>query len=155
VTLSRQVVQTVEKIVQPILQAEGLELVGIEYKKEGKHWFLRVFIDREGEAIAVDDCSRVSGQLSAALDTADPIPGAYFLEVASPGAERPLKTEADYVKAIGKQIHVSTYEPIAGEKVFAGVLTHFERNILTVQAKKRTTQIPLEKVAKARLAIVF
>jgi ribosome maturation factor RimP len=155
VSLSRQVTETVEKIVRPILQLEGLELVGVEYKKEGKHWFLRVFIDREGEAIAVDDCSRVSGQLSAALDAADPIPGTYFLEVASPGAERPLKTAVDYVKAIGKQIHVTTYEPIAGEKAFAGVLTHFDDHILTVQAKKKTTQIPLEKVAQARLAIVF
>jgi ribosome maturation factor RimP len=153
--LSRQVVATVEKMILPILQAEGLTLVGIEYKKEGKHWFLRVFIDREGGDVSVDDCSRVTGPLSVALDTADPIPGTYFLEVSSPGAERPLKKTTDYRKAIGKHIHVTTYEPVEGQKVFEGMLTHFEDNILTVQEQKKETQIPLGKIAKARLAIVF
>lgn len=153
--MSRQVTETVEKIALPILEAEGLELVDIEYKKEGQNWFLRVFIDREEAAVDLDDCSRVSERLSEALDDADPIPGAYFLEVSSPGAERPLKKEADFHKAIGKNVYITTYEPIEGQKSFEGVLTHFADGQMTVEEKKKTFQIPLDKVAKARLAIVF
>jgi ribosome maturation factor RimP len=153
--LSRQITETVEKIALPILEAEGLELVDVEYKKEGQNWFLRVFIDREGKPIDLDDCSRVSERLSEALDEADPIPGAYFLEVSSPGAERPLKKEADYKKAIGKNVYVTTYEPIEGQKAFEGVLTRFEVNQITVEEKGKAFRIPLDKVAKARLAIVF
>lgn len=153
--LSRQITETVEKIALPILEAEGLELVDVEYKKEGQNWFLRVFIDRDGKPIDLDDCSRVSERLSEALDEADPIPGAYFLEVSSPGAERPLKKEADYKKAIGKNVYVTTYEPIEGQKAFEGVLTRFEDNQITVEEKGKAFRIPLDKVAKARLAIVF
>lgn len=153
--MSRQVIQTVEKIALPILEAEGLELVEVEYKKEGQNWFLRVFIDREEGSIDLDDCSRVSEQLSGALDQADPIPSAYFLEVSSPGAERPLKKETDFIKAIGKHVHVTTYEPIQGQKVFEGVLTQFLDEQLTMDDKGKTIHIPRSKVAKARLAIVF
>ncbi|SEN44828.1 ribosome maturation factor RimP [Lihuaxuella thermophila] len=153
--MSRQITETVEKIALPILEAEGLELVDVEYKKEGQNWFLRVFIDREGKPIDLDDCSRVSERLSEALDEADPIPGAYFLEVSSPGAERPLKKEADYRKAVGKNVYITTYEPIEGQKAFEGVLTRFEDNQITVEEQGKTVQIPLDKVAKARLAIVF
>ncbi len=154
-TLSRQITETVEKIALPILEAEGLELVDVEYKKEGQNWFLRVFIDREDKPVDLDDCSRVSERLSEALDEADPIPGAYFLEVSSPGAERPLKKEADFKKAIGKNVYVTTYEPIEGQKAFEGMLTRFEENEITVEEKGKSFRIPLDKVAKARLAIVF
>lgn len=153
--VASHVTEAVEKIALPILADYGLQLVDVEYKKEGQNWFLRVFIDREDGVIDLDDCSRVSERLSKALDESDPIPGAYFLEVSSPGAERPLKKEADYLKAIGKAIHVTTYEPINGQKVFEGVLTHVADQQLTVTEKKTTVTIPLEKVAKARLAIVF
>lgn len=153
--MSRQVTEIVEKIALPIVEAEGLGLVDIEYKKEGANWFLRVFIDREENQVDLDDCSRVSERLSEALDEADPIPGAYILEVSSPGAERPLKKENDFHKAIGKHVYVTTYEPIEGQKVFEGLLKEVDRAFLTVEERKKTVQIPREKVAKARLAVVF
>ena len=91
------VVETVTDLVTPILEAENFELVEVEFAKEGKNWFLRVFIDKEG-GIDLEDCALVSERLSDALDAVDPdpIPQAYFLEVSSPGAERPLKKESDY-----------------------------------------------------------
>lgn len=153
--MSRQVIEVVEKITLPILESEGLELVEIEYKKEGQQWFLRIFIDREDQPIDLDDCSRVSEKLSDALDEVDPIPRAYILEVSSPGAERPLKKEKDFVRAIGKHVHVTTYEPIAGQKVFEGVLTSYDGSMMIIEEKKKRYEIPKEKVAKARLAIVF
>lgn len=153
--MSRQVIEAVEKITLPILESEGLELVEIEYKKEGQQWFLRVFINREDRPIGLDDCSRVSEKLSDALDEVDPIPRAYILEVSSPGAERPLKKEKDFIRAVGKHVHVTTYEPIAGQKVFEGVLVSYDGKMMVIEENKRRYEIPKEKVAKARLAIVF
>lgn len=81
---------TVEEMIQPYLNEQGFELVDIEYVKEGSNWFLRVYVDKEG-GIDIDDCVLISEKLSAKLDENDPIPTIYFLEVSSPGAERPLK----------------------------------------------------------------
>ncbi len=153
--MSRQVIKAVQKVAQPIIENEGLELVDIEYKKEGQNWFLRVFIDRTEEGVDLDDCTRISEKLSEMLDELDPIPGAYILEVSSPGVERPLKKEKDFRKAIGKNVCISTYEPIDGQKVFEGVLRQFDGTTLAVGEEEKLVEIPLEKVAKARLSVVF
>ena len=95
------VTETVTDLVTPILDEHHFYLYDIEFVKEGKSWYLRVYIDKDG-GITLDDCATVSDQLSEALDNVepDPIPQAYFLEVSSPGAERPLKNEADYQRAV-------------------------------------------------------
>ncbi|MDF0725148.1 ribosome maturation factor RimP [Cytobacillus sp. S13-E01] len=156
--MSKKVTQTVEDLVIPILEELGLELVDVEYSKEGKNWFLRVFIDKE-KGIDIEECGIVSEKLSEKLDEIDPIPYNYFLEVSSPGAERPLKKEADFLKALGKQVHLKTYEPIDGEKVFEGELTSFDGSTVTITAtiktRKKVLEIPYEKVASARLAVTF
>ncbi|MFC0474695.1 ribosome maturation factor RimP [Robertmurraya beringensis] len=153
-----KVIEVVEQIVEPIVNDLNLELVDIEYVKEGKSWFLRVFIDKE-QGIDIEECGMVSEKLSEKLDELDPIPYNYFLEVSSPGAERPLKKQKDYEKAVGKNVHIKTYEPIDGEKIFEGVLTNFTGDTVTVEVKiktrKKTIEIPFEKVANARLAVTF
>lgn len=92
ITVSGNVREATEALVTPILDDLSLELVDIEFLKEGKSWFLRVYIDRDG-GVDLDDCSAVSERLSEALDKHDPIDQMYYLEVSSPGAERPLKKE--------------------------------------------------------------
>ncbi|MCF8564791.1 ribosome maturation factor RimP [Alicyclobacillus tolerans] len=153
-----RVTDIVEKLALPIVEAEGLELVDVEYKKEGANWFLRVFIDKP-DGVDIDDCSRVSEQLSERLDEVDPIPAAYFLEVSSPGAERPLKRPEDFLRAVGHSVHVTLYEPIDGQKTFEGILTAYEDDSLTLEYDRkgveRSVQIPSEKVASARLAVEF
>jgi ribosome maturation factor RimP len=153
-----KVIEVVEQIVEPIVNDLNLELVDIEYVKEGKSWFLRVFIDKE-QGIDIEECGMVSEKLSEKLDELDPIPYNYFLEVSSPGAERPLKKQKDYEKAVGKNVHIKTYEPIDGEKIFEGVLANFTGDTVTVEVKiktrKKTIEIPFEKVASARLAVTF
>ncbi|MGG7618889.1 ribosome maturation factor RimP [Robertmurraya sp. GLU-23] len=153
-----KVIEVVEQIVEPIVNDLNLELVDIEYVKEGKSWFLRIFIDKE-QGIDIEECGMVSEKLSEKLDELDPIPYNYFLEVSSPGAERPLKKQKDYEKAVGKNVHIKTYEPIDGEKTFEGVLTNFTGDTVTVELKiktrKKTIEIPFEKVASARLAVTF
>ncbi|TYP77614.1 ribosome maturation factor RimP [Paenibacillus methanolicus] len=144
----------VEEMVRPFLDENGFELVDIEYVKEGSNYFLRVFVDKEGN-IDIDECGRISEYLSEKLDQNDPIPDAYFLEVSSPGAERPLKKPEDVRKAVGKHVFVTTYEPIDGSKEFEGKLLAFEGDELVVEVGKKKHALPYAKVASARLAIVF
>ncbi|GLG00600.1 ribosome maturation factor RimP [Alicyclobacillus hesperidum subsp. aegles] len=151
-----RVTDIVERLVLPIVEKEQVELVDVEFKKEGANWYLRVFIDKPG-GVDIDDCSRVSEQLSEQLDIVDPIPESYFLEVSSPGAERPLKKPADFERAIGEHVYVSLYEPIDGSKSFEGTLLSYDGEQLEldvrVKTRSRKVTVPLAKVALARLAV--
>jgi ribosome maturation factor RimP len=144
----------VEEMVKPFLDENGFELVDVEYVKEGSNWFLRVYVDKEGN-IDIDECGRISEYLSEKLDENDPVTDAYFLEVSSPGAERPLKKPEDVTKAVGKHVLVTTYEPIGGLKEFEGTLISFDGEDIVVEIGKKRHVIPYTKVASARLAIIF
>lgn len=156
--MSKKVTEIVEELVLPILEELQLELVDVEFKKEGKDWFLRVFIDSD-VGVNLEQCTIVSERLGEKLDEVDPIPQAYFLEVSSPGAERPLKKEKDFYNSIGRNVFIKTYEPIEGAKQFEGKLVDFDGEQLVVEIKVKTKKaeiaIPYEKVASARLAIIF
>lgn len=149
----------IEELVKPIVEELTLELVEVEFVKEGRDWFLRVYVDTPEGNIDIDQCAQVSERLSEKLDEKDPISQNYYLEVSSPGAERPLKKEADYIQAIGQYVHIKTYEAIDGKKVFEGYLTSYtdEGAALDMLIKTRKVKllIPKEKIATARLAIDF
>ena len=153
-------VQTVTDLVVPILDSKHFELVEVEFVKEGKSWFLRVFIDKE-EGIDIEECAWVSEMLSEKLDSIDPdpIPQAYFLEISSPGAERPLKKEKDYEKAVGSFVHLSLYQAVDGEKQYEGILDAVEVETLTltyrIKTRTKTQTFERKNIAKARLAIQF
>ncbi len=144
----------VEEILQPFLEPSGFELVDVEYVKEGKNWFLRVFVDKAG-GIDIDDCGKISEYLGKKLDESDPIPEAYFLEVCSPGAERPLKKTEDYHRAVNKDVFVTTNTPIGDRTEFEGKLLSFDGQQLEIKAGKSKVTVPLDKVANARLTIIF
>ncbi|BFT73033.1 MULTISPECIES: ribosome maturation factor RimP [Paenibacillus] len=144
----------IEDMLKDFIEQNGFELVDIEYVKEGSNWFLRVYADKEG-GIDIDDCGRISEYLSVQLDEKDPIADAYFLEVSSPGAERPLKKTQDYYKAVNSHVFVTTYEQIEGSKEFEGLLVSFDEQDLIIEIGKKKVTIPFTKVASARLAIVF
>lgn len=144
----------VESFLTPYLDENGFQLVDVEYVKEGSNWFLRIYVDKDG-GIDIDDCGRISEFASAKLDELDPISDAYFLEVSSPGAERPLKKAEDVAKAVGKHVFVTTYEPVDGAKEFEGRLDGFDGNVIEMTVGRRKHAIPYDKVASARLAIVF
>ena len=154
------VVETVTELVKPILAEHNFYLYDMEFVKEGKSWYLRVYIDKDG-GITLNDCAAVSDQLSEALDNVepDPIPQAYFLEVSSPGAERPLRNEEDYQRAVNDYIHVSLYQQINGKKVYEGTLTKLTDKEMTLdyldKTRHRQVSIDRSKVAQARLAIKF
>ncbi len=157
---NNDVIKTVTELVEPILAEHEFELFDIEFVKEGQDWYLRVYIDKPA-GITLNDCAIISDQLSESLDNVepDPIPQAYFLEVSSPGAERPLKREQDYEKAVNDYINVSLYQAIEGKKVYEGTLIELTPDTLTLDYldKTRHKQITIDrsKIAKARLAIKF
>ncbi|MNQ97647.1 Ribosome maturation factor RimP [compost metagenome] len=149
-----QIKSIIADMLKDFVEQNGFEIVDIEYVKEGSNWFLRVYADKEG-GIDIDDCGRISEYLSVQLDEKDPISDAYFLEVSSPGAERPLKKPQDFYKAVNSHVFVTTYEPIDGSKEFEGLLQSYDEETLVIEIGKKKINISVSKVASARLAIVF
>ena len=152
--LSPRVEDRVMKLAEPIAAEWGLELVDIQYRKEGPHWYLRVFIDKEG-GVGLEDCQRVSEGLGGILDRSDPIPHNYILEVSSPGLERPLKKKKDFIRFQGHEIKVRTYAPIDGRRNFRGQLQGVMDEFVVMEVDKKSYSIPMEKIAKAQLVVEF
>ncbi len=158
--ISVDVVSKVTELAEPLLASLGMELVEVEYRREGREMVLRLFIDREG-GVSLDDCTAASRELSAVLDVEDFIPGHYTLEVSSPGLNRPLKKESDYRKYQGRLVKIRTFELIADDagnkrKTFTGELLGLEEGVVRLKlAEGQTAGIPLEKIAKANLEFEF
>lgn len=152
--MSREVVARVAALVEPMIIDAGLELVDVEYIKEGVHWYLRLYVDKEG-GVDLDDCAKVSHLVGETLDKKDLIPQAYMLEVSSPGLERPLKKEADFQRYQGKLIKVLTKEVFQGYREFTGYLAGLENGIVVLEYQGEKAQIPLEKISRAQLEIEF
>ncbi|MCM1161173.1 MAG: ribosome maturation factor RimP [Roseburia sp.] len=120
-----------EELLLPIIEANGFELVDVEYVKEGSNWYLRAYIDKPG-GITIDDCELVSRALSEILDREDYISEAYILEVSSPGLLRPIKKEKDYERNLEKQVEIRTYQMLDKKKEFVGTLTAFDKDTVTI-----------------------
>ncbi|OPL08380.1 MAG: hypothetical protein AVO33_10505 [delta proteobacterium ML8_F1] len=152
----KTVSKLVEDILTPYLKDKPYELVDVVFVKEGPHRFLRVTIDRE-EGISLEDCQVVSEYLSKELDSRDPIEENYFLEVESPGIERPLKKESDFRKFMGKKIEVKLYQTINGQKVIQGTLDDYkdEEIIIRGDISNSLITIPHKKAASVKLMVDF
>ena len=140
----------VENLMAEILAGTEYELVDVEYVKE-RDWYLRVFVDKAG-GIDLDDCQAISEKLSAQLDASDIISGAYILEVSSPGIDRILKKDKDFVREAGKVVDVTLYAPLDGKKLFVGELEGRDEKFLRL---KDVEPLPREKIAQVRLHIDF
>lgn len=151
------IVEQVNELVTPHVKAP-YELVDVEYGKMGGDYVLSIFVDKPG-GISVDDTADLTDVISPLLDTLkpDPFPEQYFLEVSSPGLERPLKTKEALENAVGSYINVSLYKAIDKTKVFEGDLMSFDGETLTIdyldKTRHKTVEIPYQTVAKARLAV--
>lgn len=143
--------ELVTKLAEPHAALLGLEVVDVQFLKEGGQRILRVLIDREG-GISLDDCEALSKVLGEELDRADPIPCGYSLEVSSPGIERPLKKEQDFRRFAGRLINCRLYNPLLGRKNFSGVLLGLEGQDVLLEAEAvGIVRLPLASVASARL----
>ncbi len=154
IKLTTKIVDAVRKIIEPVVNREGLELVDIQYRKEGQGWILRLYIDREN-GVNVGDCSRVSSEIGTVLDVDDPISQSYHLEVSSPGLNRPLKREGDYHKYRGSLVKIRTIAPIAGRQNFTGRLLGSANGQVKVEIGGKVWEIPFPQIAKANLKYEF
>lgn len=151
----KKVTEIVSEMLEPFLRENGYELFNIEYIKEGKDWFLRIFIDSES-GIGIDDCEKVSVYISARLDEADPIDKNYYLEVSSPGIDRPLIKDSDYEKYRGREIDIWLYKAMDGKKMLTGTLEKMENNNIVIKDQNgKIIEIPREKTSKVKLAVIF
>lgn len=147
--------QKAEAMLAPIVEANGFELVDVEYVKEAGNWYLRGYIDKPG-GITVNDCETVSRAFSDKLDEDDFIEDSYIMEISSPGLDRPLKKEKDFARSIGKLVEIRTYRPIEKQKEFCGVLTAYDSSSVTIQEEEETERTFDKKdIALIRLAIDF
>ncbi|MBS2030256.1 MAG: ribosome maturation factor RimP [Deltaproteobacteria bacterium] len=152
-----EIVEKATALTEPLATAEGLELVDIEWVNEGG-WILRVFIDKPGATVGLEECQALSRVLETALDVEDFIPQHYTLEVSSPGVNRPLTKPQHFQKALGQQVKVKTFGPIGDppRKNFSGTLVGFEAGAAQVEVEGAGRfSIPLELIAKAHIEYDF
>ena len=145
--------EKVEKLIKEKVETLGYELYDVQYVKEGKDYFLRIFIDKP-EGIDLIDCEKVNDAITDMLDEADYIKEAYFLEVSSPGIERVLRKEKHFQDHIGEEIEVKLFKPIEGKKEYTGTLESFnehELNIILEEMNEKNMAIDRKNIAIVKI----
>ena len=143
----------VAKEVEKIIAGSDLELVDIEYVRE-RNWYLRVFIDKKG-GVDLEDCQSVSEKLSKVLDEKDPIGDNYLLEVSSPGLDRVLKKEKDFIRYQGRTVDIHFFKPYDRTKLIVADLVEKNGDTLKVQYKDHLEELPMKEISQIRLHIDF
>lgn len=149
-----QVSEKLRNIVRPAVEALGYELVGIEHHRQPGSDLLRIYIDQES-GVTVDDCQRVSEQVSAVLDVEDPIRGHYMLEVSSPGLDRPLFEAAHYERFAGHRVRVRLGMALEGRRNFTGKLCGIDGRTVVLEVDDQVVRLPLDNIEQARLVPEF
>lgn len=157
--------EKLDAVIEPVARAHGAEVVDVEFKGDRQGWVLRVFVEKLGSAelrlstekaaVDLDVCSGISHDLSAALDVADLIPHAYNLEISSPGVERVLRSELDFVRFGGKKAKLKLTNAIGGQKVLIGTLGPLDSGAIAVDVRGQSHMIPLGDIEHAQLVFEF
>jgi len=151
--MSDYVIEKVQEFVENLLLSMDLELVELQYKPEGEGWVLRLFLDGP-DGIGLDQCTKVSRELSFFLDVEDLIPHAFNLEVSSPGLERPLRNMADFKRFAGKKARIKLRYPIEGQKVFIGLIGVSDEHGFELHFEDGTiNRFLMDQIKKARLTL--
>jgi len=149
----------VARLLNDYLKEHNLELYKIEYKKEGPDWVLRVYPDKPADAtteyVSIEECEALNRYLSDRLDETDIIDRSYNLEVSSPGLDRELIKESDFIRFAGRQVELRTYEQINGSKNFEGTLIGKDGDLVIIKTDNDELRVPFEKISKINLAVVF
>ncbi|ONI46423.1 ribosome maturation factor RimP [Candidatus Epulonipiscioides gigas] len=148
------IIEEVTFLITKPLELIGLELIDVEFKKEGANYFLRIYIDKEG-GVGIDDCTTASRAIEPILDEKDPIKPAYMLEVSSPGLDRIIKNEKDFIKYAGRLVDIKLYKAVNGKKNYQGELIKKENDIVEIKVEDEIKSFNLKDVATIRLAITF
>lgn len=139
-------------LLEPLIEDLGYEFVGLEYWSNPRNRLLRVYIDAEPDGIGVEDCERVSREVSALLDVEDPISAEYTLEVSSPGVERPLFRAAHYQRFVGEVAKIEMRSPVEGRRKFKGAIVAAEDDKVVLSVDGTEWTLALDEIARARLA---
>src|SRR5574337_1404646 len=149
--MTGEVVERVKSIALPLFTELELELVDVEFRREASGWILRLYLDKPG-GVTLGDCQQVSEELSDLLDVENFIDHPYTLEVSSPGLNRPLRVESDFLRFVGQRARVSTLQAIAGQRRFLGILRGYEDGQVSLEREDGTVVlIPCALISKARL----
>ncbi len=136
--------EKVESLIKEKVQDLGYKLYDIQYSKEGKDYFLRIFIDKE-DGIDLNDCEKVSNEINPLLDEKDFIKEMYFLEVSSPGVERILRKDEHLKDALGKEVEVKLFKPIEKQKEFIGILENYDEEKIILKLEENEEQKEIER----------
>ena len=147
-----EIVDKIRQIAEDHLKGRDTEIIDVIYRREQQGMVLRVLADTP-EGITVDECEELNNFLSEALDKEDVIEDRYILEVASPGLDRPMKTDRDFERAMGKMLDVTTYERVDDKKAHEGALIGMDKENIVIESNGVSTVIPKIKIALARLKI--
>jgi ribosome maturation factor RimP len=145
--------QKIAGLVTPAIEALGMTLWGCEYIAAGKDSTLRIYIDRPDVGVNVDDCALASRQISAIMDVEDPISSAYYLEVSSPGLDRPFFKPEQYAAYVNKTVNVRTRSPEMGRRKFKGKLVEVQAEQILVEVDREVYEIPFSNIDKANLVV--
>ena len=146
--------QDIASLVAPTVESLGCELWGVEYMSQGRHSKLRIYIERP-EGVSIDDCERVSREVSDLLDVEEAVTDAYTLEVSSPGMDRILFNPEHYTANVGEQVDVRLNFPFEGRKRFVGLLVGFENDEAILRVEDEEYLLPRENIQRARLVPQF
>ena len=147
-------VQEIQEVLQPIADAMQIEIVEVEFK-QGREPALTVYIDIEG-GVDLNTCEAFHRAIDPVLDELDPTQGApYTLNVSSPGLDRPLKTERDFQKCMGKKVEVKLFAPMQGKKFFEATLVGFDEHCVSIEENGNVLKLEKNKIAKINRAIEF
>lgn len=138
------------ELIEPVVEGLGYECVGVEFSSHPKHGFLRIYIDAE-QGVGMEDCAKVSHQVSGVLDVEDPISGEYNLEVSSPGMDRPLFKLKQFEQFIGHAVLVNLFKPVNGRRKISGLIEKVEGSDVFLQQDGQVYKVPFQAITKARL----
>lgn len=150
----QKIIEKIEKIVTPVVNEMGLSLVDIEYMQDGGYWYVRIYVENLKGEITLEECAAISGKIDEDVDKL--IEQRFFLEVSSPGIERPLKKIEDFIRFKGEKIKVSLKHKINDKKSFEGIITECKDNIIFLEIEEENIiEIPFSEVKKANIIYEF
>jgi ribosome maturation factor RimP len=156
-----KVAEAVREIAEPIIEGleADIELIEVEYVKEGSDWYLRLYIDKTG-GVSLDDCQLVSEALNDILDEKDPVKGKYIFEVSSPGIDRPLKTDRDFIRYKGADVEVHLYAPVENNKIYTGKLVGRENSEIIItedigKGRNKERRFGVKEVSLVKRTIIW
>ena len=148
------ILKKIENIVTPVAESMNLSLVDIEYLQDGGYWYVRIYVEKENEDITLEDCAALSNKIDEDIDKL--IDQRFFLEVSSPGIERPLKKIADYIRFKGEKAKLSLKHKVNDNKNFEGIIVDCKDNIIFLEIKEQEImEIPFSEIRKANLVYEF